>query len=86
MAPARISRPDPKYHARLNWKFPSATKFEPARPQSPLKLTLAVALLKGEKFDLVVQKMTELGVVRVIPVITARADVKIAATMTLNAS
>jgi len=50
---------------------------EPARPESPLKLTLAVALLKGEKFDLVVQKMTELGVVRVIPVITARADVKI---------
>jgi 16S rRNA (uracil1498-N3)-methyltransferase len=50
---------------------------EPARPESPLNLTLAVALLKGEKFDLVVQKMTELGVVRVIPVITARADVKI---------
>jgi 16S rRNA (uracil1498-N3)-methyltransferase len=50
---------------------------EPARPESPLTLTLAVALLKGEKFDLVVQKMTELGVVRVIPVITARADVKI---------
>jgi len=50
---------------------------EPARPESPLNLTLAVALLKGEKFDLVVQKMTELGVVRVIPVINARADVKI---------
>ena len=33
-----------------------------ARPESPLHLTLAVALLKGEKFDLVVQKATELGV------------------------
>jgi len=32
------------------------------RPESPLELTLAVALLKGEKFDLVVQKGTELGV------------------------
>lgn len=52
-------------------------KVEPARPESPLNLTLAVALLKGEKFDLVVQKMTELGVARVIPVITARADIKI---------
>lgn len=52
-------------------------KVEPARPESPLNLTLAVALLKGEKFDLVVQKMTELGVARVIPVINARADVKI---------
>src|SRR6266513_4040844 len=50
---------------------------EPARPESPINLTLAVALLKGEKFDLVVQKATELGVVRVIPVINARADVKI---------
>src|SRR5947207_9357003 len=50
---------------------------EPARPESPLNLTLAVSLLKGEKFDLVVQKVTEMGVVRVIPIITARADVKI---------
>ncbi|HEX7721577.1 MAG TPA: 16S rRNA (uracil(1498)-N(3))-methyltransferase [Pyrinomonadaceae bacterium] len=54
-----------------------ADEVEPARPESPLNLTLAMALLKGEKFDLVVQKMTELGVARVIPVISARADVKI---------
>jgi 16S rRNA (uracil1498-N3)-methyltransferase len=50
---------------------------EPASPESPLKLTLAVALLKGEKFDLVVQKATELGVWRVVPVKTARADVRL---------
>ena len=49
----------------------------PASPDSPLKLTLAVALLKGEKFDLVVQKATELGVVRLTPLVTARADVRI---------
>jgi 16S rRNA (uracil1498-N3)-methyltransferase len=49
----------------------------PACPDSPLDLTLAVALLKGEKFDLVVQKATELGVTRVVPVLTARADVKL---------
>src|SRR5437588_3906711 len=36
-------------------------RVEPQRPESPLELTLAVALLKGEKFDLVVQKATELG-------------------------
>ena len=40
-------------------------------------LTLAVALLKGDKFDLIVQKATELGVQKVVPVITRRADVKI---------
>jgi 16S rRNA (uracil1498-N3)-methyltransferase len=49
----------------------------PASPESPLNLTLATALLKGEKFDLVIQKATELGVTRIIPVITSRADVRI---------
>jgi 16S rRNA (uracil1498-N3)-methyltransferase len=49
---------------------------EPPSPESPLELTLAVALLKGEKFDLVVQKATELGASRVEPVVTARADVR----------
>jgi 16S rRNA (uracil1498-N3)-methyltransferase len=50
---------------------------QPASPESPLDLTLAVALLKGEKFDLVVQKATELGVTRLTPLTTARADVRI---------
>jgi 16S rRNA (uracil1498-N3)-methyltransferase len=62
---------------RDSTKVSISEEVEPARPESPLNLTLAVALLKGEKFDLVVQKMTELGVVRVIPLVTARADVKI---------
>src|SRR6266567_5961691 len=35
------------------------TEVEPARPESSLDLTLAIALLKGEKFDLVIQKATE---------------------------
>ena len=52
-------------------------EIEPARPESPLKITLAVALLKGEKFDLVVQKATELGVVKIIPLITRYADIKL---------
>ncbi|HYJ88612.1 MAG TPA: 16S rRNA (uracil(1498)-N(3))-methyltransferase [Pyrinomonadaceae bacterium] len=49
----------------------------PARPESPLELTLAVALLKGEKFDLVVQKATELGAARIVPVVTKLADVRL---------
>jgi 16S rRNA (uracil1498-N3)-methyltransferase len=49
----------------------------PPRPESPLELALAVALLKGEKFDLVVQKATELGASRVVPVETRRADVRL---------
>ncbi|HEY1403648.1 MAG TPA: 16S rRNA (uracil(1498)-N(3))-methyltransferase [Pyrinomonadaceae bacterium] len=50
---------------------------EPQRPESPLDLRLAVALLKGEKFDLVVQKATELGAWRIVPVVTKRADVRL---------
>ncbi|HYX28404.1 MAG TPA: 16S rRNA (uracil(1498)-N(3))-methyltransferase [Pyrinomonadaceae bacterium] len=50
---------------------------EPASPESCLHLTLAVALLKGEKFDLVLQKLTELGVTHVVPLITSRAGVRI---------
>lgn len=53
------------------------SEVEPARPESPLQLTLAVALLKGEKFDLVVQKATELGVARVVPVVTKYADIRL---------
>lgn len=46
-------------------------------PESSLDLTLAAALLKGEKFDLVVQKAVELGVKSFVPLITKRCDVKI---------
>ncbi len=50
---------------------------EPPAPESKLDLTLAIALLKGEKFELVIQKATELGVDRIIPLQTQRCDVKI---------
>ncbi len=49
---------------------------QPARPESALELVLAVALLKGEKLDLVVQKATELGVMEIAFVETTRADVR----------
>lgn len=42
----------------------------PNSPESNLDLTLAIALLKGEKFDLVVQKAVELGVRKIVPIIT----------------
>jgi 16S rRNA (uracil1498-N3)-methyltransferase len=48
-----------------------------ARPESALCLTLAVALLKGEKFETVVQKATELGATRIVPVVTKLADVRL---------
>jgi len=59
--------------ARLEVRAPA----EPPSPESALRLTLGVALLKGEKFDLVVQKATELGASRVVPVTSRRADVRL---------
>jgi 16S rRNA (uracil1498-N3)-methyltransferase len=45
--------------------------------ESPLQLTLAQALVKGEKFDFIVQKATELGVSRIVPIASEHADLKL---------
>jgi 16S rRNA (uracil1498-N3)-methyltransferase len=45
--------------------------------ESPLPLTLAQGVARGEKMDLIVQKATELGVVRIVPLLTERAEVKL---------
>ena len=50
---------------------------DPAKPESQLQLNLCVALLKGEKFDLVVQKATELGVIKITPLLTRHADINL---------
>jgi 16S rRNA (uracil1498-N3)-methyltransferase len=44
--------------------------------ESPLRLTLAQALIKGDKFDWVIQKSTELGVTRIAPLVTDHSDLK----------
>ncbi len=45
--------------------------------ESPLELTLAQGVARGEKMDLVLQKATELGVNRIVPLITHRTEVKL---------
>ncbi|MFZ0869271.1 MAG: 16S rRNA (uracil(1498)-N(3))-methyltransferase [Rhodanobacter sp.] len=45
--------------------------------ESPLSLTLAQGVARGEKMDLIVQKATELGVVRIVPLLTERSEVKL---------
>lgn len=50
---------------------------EPLAQESSLNLTLAPALTKGDKYDLVIQKAVELGVTRFLPLIAARCDVKL---------
>jgi 16S rRNA (uracil1498-N3)-methyltransferase len=45
--------------------------------ESPLRLTLAQGIARGEKMDLIMQKATELGVSRIVPLITERTEVKL---------
>ncbi|PWK84745.1 16S rRNA (uracil(1498)-N(3))-methyltransferase [Fulvimonas soli] len=45
--------------------------------ESPLRLTLAQGVARGEKMDLIVQKATELGAARIVPLLTERAEVKL---------
>ena len=45
--------------------------------ESPLELTLAQGISRGERMDWVMQKATELGVTRIVPVITERTVVKL---------
>lgn len=45
--------------------------------ESPLRLTLAQAVVRGEKMDLIVQKATELGVTRIVPLLTERSEIKL---------
>lgn len=43
----------------------------------PINLTVAVSLVNEQKFDLILQKLTELGVSTIIPIKTTRSIVKI---------
>lgn len=43
--------------------------------ESPLELTIAVAVPKGDKMPRIVQHLTELGVARIVPLLTERGEV-----------
>lgn len=45
--------------------------------ESPLHATLLQGVARGERMDFIVQKATELGVTRIVPVLTERSVVKI---------
>ena len=47
--------------------------------ESPLCMTLAQGVARGERMDLVVQKATELGVSAIVPVLTERTVVRLTA-------
>ena len=48
-----------------------------AERESPLRITLAQGIARGEKMDWILQKATELGVARIVPLVTDRTEVKL---------
>jgi len=49
---------------------------EPVR-EAPLAITLAQGVARGERMDFAIQKATELGVARIVPLLTQRSVVKL---------
>lgn len=45
--------------------------------ESPLRITLLQGIARGEKMDLILQKSTELGVARIVPVESERSEVRL---------
>jgi len=56
----------------------------PARPESPLSLTLVQGIARAERMDLIVQKATELGVAAIQPVLASRSVVRLDAGTTVR--
>ncbi len=54
----------------------SIAEHTPDNRESPLELQLAVGISRGERFEWVLQKATELGVTKITPLITERTEVK----------
>lgn len=66
-----------RYRCRLieeggRWSLEVSEELPP-EPEPPLKVILGQGLLKGEKMKWVIQKSTELGVWRIVPLITSRS-------------
>ena len=68
---ARLLDADGK-HARVQLEH-----YQEGLPPSPLSITLAVGLSKGDRMDWVIQKAVELGVQRICPLLTERCEVRL---------
>jgi 16S rRNA (uracil1498-N3)-methyltransferase len=71
-----------EYAVRLDRVSPGAAVgtvlgVEPRHAESPLAITLAQAVPKGDRMDAIVRAATELGVARVVPLVTARTIVRL---------
>lgn len=53
------------------------TSFSPREVESPIELCLAQGIARGEKMDFIIQKAVELGVTRIVPLLTERCNVRL---------
>ncbi|MDH5833109.1 16S rRNA (uracil(1498)-N(3))-methyltransferase [Luteimonas kalidii] len=70
------------YHARIvtadkRRTVVEVTGAEAVDNESPLRVTLVQGIARGEKMDLILQKATELGVARFVPVDAERTEVRL---------
>ncbi len=52
-------------------------QFSTGLPPSPLAITLGVGLSRGDRMDWLIQKAIELGVTSILPLFTARSEIKL---------
>jgi 16S rRNA (uracil1498-N3)-methyltransferase len=52
-------------------------EIDPSAPESPVEITLASVAIPGDKYDLIVQKAVELGVVNFYPLTSVRCEMKL---------
>lgn len=55
----------------------TVTASEPAGGEPPVSITLAAAIPKGDRWEWILQKATELGVSRILPLMTSRTVVQV---------
>lgn len=66
------------YEAEIRTIFPDRVKVSPVKRihttmDSPVKITLAQAMLKGKKMDVLARQITELGITRWVPFFSGRS-------------
>ncbi len=71
------------FHARLEAVEPSRSLAVLGEPESPsveprVALTVMASVLHGERMESVVEKVTEIGAIRIVPVVAARSVVRAA--------
>ena len=59
------------------WRLCLGSALRPAR-EPTLNLTVGLAILRNERFDLAIQKLTEIGVARIVPIAAERSVISYA--------